>query len=858
MANIFDYVKFCAEEGANKGTFELPTRATRNATGIVPGELLWESSTKTLLLGNTSTVWDTVALSLSAGSGIAITGTNGRLTAAVNSTVVRTTGTNNISGVLRMLTGGTINASGSGAVIRLPQGTSFPAGIEGAIFWRTDLQLLYVYSATAVAWVPATVTALATDPALEYSASALRVQVDATTASGAIASVVDRSALGLGVRVDDATIKFTGAAGALQVGVIAEANMGATAKQSALEAKLVVGYTKVENVSAQASTCTLVVTDEVSGIALSTTPYLDLTTAEGIFVGISDTVYTKIRSATTKSAVAFQDAINATAVEVKGRLSSKGVMVDETPIPGVEVVAYGANGPSAFGVLEYAFADVSLTWDGGTPVQNIDTFTNPGYFKIQGSTADNYVLVKVDVGSLDNGADHTTNVVPITGTTNIPLSTITGTTIIGFDSVSGSSGGQLAFTLPGAVPTLAWDGGTGVDVSVDGIYVLESGTAGYIKVQVDSSSLPGAPTTENIDLANSTYYELQFVQGVEDAPFEFGSTTAIDFQFPEIFDLYAAPTDFGIDANFQAQFIESQYQVRAIAAPVAGYLPYYNANGLATVYPSTLFYNAGTNRYGFNTASPTHKVHVVGDSILKGNGAVATVLTVQNDVADFSNLLQFKNGAGTALATVDANGKVGIGVAPTVATLTVDNTLGLKKHVGAPSNIADVGQIYVESADSKAYFAPPTAGAVVQLLTKDAAGLLLASGALINVAKYAITSTPTGADQNTDITLTERMLPLWAFIDVTTAEVTGGTKTIKVGTVAHGNSSLINLTSVAATGLISPAVGSAGFGILIDSGAASRFNPVLPSSSSLITYTAASADWAEFRGTIYIYYLQIP
>jgi len=139
-------------------------------------------------------------------------------------------------------------------------------------------------------------------------------------------------------------------------------------------------------------------------------------------------------------------------------------------------------------------------------------------------------------------------------------------------------------------------------------------------------------------------------------------------------------------------------------------------------------------------------------------------------------------------------------------------------------------------------------------------------GALAKVKKISITSTPTGAEQDTTWDLPAKCAVLGVFVDVTTAEATGTTKTLDVGTLSSDSGTadgFLNGISVATTGLKKGTLASAGqtLGSLlyVDEGGTGELVPemsIAPGSVS-VTYTAGDSDWAEFRGDIYIIYIEI-
>lgn len=163
---------------------------------------------------------------------------------------------------------------------------------------------------------------------------------------------------------------------------------------------------------------------------------------------------------------------------------------------------------------------------------------------------------------------------------------------------------------------------------------------------------------------------------------------------------------------------------------------------------------------------------------------------------------------------------------------------------------------------------------------------LSAVGAIVKVKKISIAATPTGAEQDTTWDLPAKAVVYDIFVDVTVAEATGTDKTIDIGlksTESGGDADgLVDGISVAATGIVRP-------GVVITTGATETYvsnwtrgllmtagaplagtnvagdegnyyeKPHISSSvaSKSISYTAKSANWAEFRGDIYIMYAEL-
>lgn len=163
---------------------------------------------------------------------------------------------------------------------------------------------------------------------------------------------------------------------------------------------------------------------------------------------------------------------------------------------------------------------------------------------------------------------------------------------------------------------------------------------------------------------------------------------------------------------------------------------------------------------------------------------------------------------------------------------------------------------------------------------------LSAVGALVKVKKLAISATPTGAEQDTAWDLPAKSIVLDVLLDVTTAEATGGTKTMDIGLKASeggGDADGFAIAlSCASLGLVRPGVvqiagGNETYVSDFSRGAFLRNGTPLAGSNvagdegvyyekphlstavtaKSVTYTAKSNDWAEFRGAIYVLYIEL-
>lgn len=167
----------------------------------------------------------------------------------------------------------------------------------------------------------------------------------------------------------------------------------------------------------------------------------------------------------------------------------------------------------------------------------------------------------------------------------------------------------------------------------------------------------------------------------------------------------------------------------------------------------------------------------------------------------------------------------------------------------------------------------------------DQAADLSAVGMLLRCKKLSISSAPSGAEQDTGYDLIAKGLLLDVLLDVTAAEVTGGTKTLNVGLLSSESGGdadgFVAGLSVASTGLKRPGVsiiaggtetyvGSWTRGVLLAPHPKAGTNnagdtgiyieqPHLTGSvtAKSVSFTAGSNDWVEFRGDLYLIYAEI-
>lgn len=225
---------------------------------------------------------------------------------------------------------------------------------------------------------------------------------------------------------------------------------------------------------------------------------------------------------------------------------------------------------------------------------------------------------------------------------------------------------------------------------------------------------------------------------------------------------------------------------------------------------------------------------------------------------------------------------------------------------GAELNYNDIATLGTGAAskavvlDAGEDYTWPATGILKTGVLKDAADTILgathaeinavadisAAGAVHKVKKISIGSAPTGAEQDSTWDLPAKALVTDVFVDVTTAEATGATKTLDIGLLssesggdADGFAAGIDVSS---TGIIRPGVtvitggtetyvGSWTRGLLLTAGAPlagantgsdegsyyEKPHPTTAVTAKSVSYTSGSGDFVEFRGDIYIAYVEL-
>lgn len=187
---------------------------------------------------------------------------------------------------------------------------------------------------------------------------------------------------------------------------------------------------------------------------------------------------------------------------------------------------------------------------------------------------------------------------------------------------------------------------------------------------------------------------------------------------------------------------------------------------------------------------------------------------------------------------------------------------GSRTVIGGSLDVVSGGEIDIESGGALKLAGTEVTASAAELNELDASAV----GGAVKVKKLPIESTPTGSAQDTGWDLPAKAAVLGVFVDVTTAEATGTTKTLDVGT-AVGESGdpdgWLDGVSVAAEGVVKGTLLNTGqtLGALLraDEDGSGVLVPEhdVASGGKSVVYTAGSGDFAEFRGAIYVVYLEL-
>lgn len=131
---------------------------------------------------------------------------------------------------------------------------------------------------------------------------------------------------------------------------------------------------------------------------------------------------------------------------------------------------------------------------------------------------------------------------------------------------------------------------------------------------------------------------------------------------------------------------------------------------------------------------------------------------------------------------------------------------------------------------------------------------------LVMFAEAALTARANTNETDTTIILPAKSIVLGAFLDVTTAEVTGTTKTLDVGIKTVDQDGLLDGVATTPTGLKKGTLVSTGqtLGLLlqVNEDGAGAMVPEPYVGGGTVTYTAGSAQ-TEFAGKLYVVYIDL-
>lgn len=187
---------------------------------------------------------------------------------------------------------------------------------------------------------------------------------------------------------------------------------------------------------------------------------------------------------------------------------------------------------------------------------------------------------------------------------------------------------------------------------------------------------------------------------------------------------------------------------------------------------------------------------------------------------------------------------------------------GAREVIGGALDVISGGELDIEAGGALKLAGTQVTASAAELNELDAS----ATGGAVKIKKLSIESTPTGSEQDSGWDLPAKAVVLGVWIDVTIAEATGATKTLDVGT-AVGESGdpdgWLDGVSVATTGLKKGTLLNSGqtLGVLLradeDGSGALVPEPDVASGGKSVVFTAGANDFAEFRGDIYIQYLEL-
>lgn len=172
------------------------------------------------------------------------------------------------------------------------------------------------------------------------------------------------------------------------------------------------------------------------------------------------------------------------------------------------------------------------------------------------------------------------------------------------------------------------------------------------------------------------------------------------------------------------------------------------------------------------------------------------------------------------------------------------------------ANLRPDGSTTIQDAIDKAATADSTAAEIDDVADKSANGV-------VRTIKINLTAPADGNETDTAVDLPDPSIVLDVFLDVTTAEATGTTKTLDVGLLDSETggdpNGFLDGVAVGSVGLVKGTLASGGqtLGALLSvdesgAGVLVREPHVIEGNAKSVSYTASAADWAEFVGDLYI------
>lgn len=210
------------------------------------------------------------------------------------------------------------------------------------------------------------------------------------------------------------------------------------------------------------------------------------------------------------------------------------------------------------------------------------------------------------------------------------------------------------------------------------------------------------------------------------------------------------------------------------------------------------------------------------------------------------------------------------------AKLQINSGGELEVESGGELNVESGGALDIESGGELQLAGTAITATAAELNTLDGITATLAElntldisavGGAVKVLEVPFTTPADGSENDSGVEIPVKSVVLGVWVDVTTLEATGTTKTLDVGLLSGEGGDpdgFLDGISVAAAGVIKGTLASGGqtLGALlrVDEDGAGALAPephVCDGTAVTISYTAGSADFAELVGSIYVMYMEI-